>query len=997
MVSSQAFSSFEIVQTSPNDDFLRTIYTTKEGLPQNTPTSIIQTQDGYLWLSTFGGLVRYDGVKFTSFTSSNTPEFINNRITAIYEDKNQNLWIGSEDGDIVCYHKGVFQLIKKSTTESNDSTIQDFYVDQNDNLWIGTAKEILTYNIKTKEFISYLPEFFLKNSPLAKFKENVLPFNVKSFAKDNEGTLWIATNYGLLSFNDKKFTNHTTVESIPDLNISWVAANPSGGVWLATRKTVGNFQNNVFTPIVTVENDLGISKLVTNQENESFFINDKILYKVSGNEVKSKQPLQSDIRGIRCVFIDREENLWIGTNLGLNQLKKRVIKTFSLIDENVERGTNSILETPNNGVWITGPFSLLNWKNGIFNPVITHKDNLSFKSLAFNKNNEMFFGSELGIFQLKDDKPLPIRGLENIESTNIFFDRENNLWFTERNRGVSVWQNGQRKKFTNHEGLVNNNVSLIFQDRSGSMWFGTKFGLSRLENGEFTNYTTQEGLVNEHIREIFEDEEGTIWIGTYGGGISRLKDGKIVSITSKNGLAENIASRILTDDFDRFWVLGNQGIYTVSRKLLNDFADGKIPRVYCTIFNEKDGMKTAEGNGGNMPAGWKASDGKLWFPMIQGGIIVEPTKPNLVPPPTFIENVSLNKEAVSSTQKLEIQPNQENLDITYTAVSFVKPEQIQFRYKLEGYDTDWQEVGTRRTAYYPYLPPGTYKFIVSANNGSSDVWSEKEASLEIVVYAPFWRTWWFLSLIFVSIILLIVFIYQRRLEKFKRRRLQQEEFSRQLINAHETERNRIARDLHDGLGQDLLIIKNWSVLVLQEKNKENKKKYIEEITSTAAHGLSQMQTIARNLRPQNLERLGLTQTLILMIEQIESSSNIKFETEIELIDKLFTEEETLSIYRIVQENLNNIVKHSEATQVELNIVKKEENIHFTNSLDKILIQINDNGKGFALQTKRKTSFGLDNIDQRVQLLGGTYSIKSEIGKGTQITIYLPIKERISRN
>ena len=433
-----------------------------------------------------------------------------------------------------------------------------------------------------------------------------------------------------------------------------------------------------------------------------------------------------------------------------------------------------------------------------------------------------------------------------------------------------------------------------------------------MENGIITNFLLKDGLISEQIREIYQENDGTFWIGTYGGGILRFRDGKFIPITSRNGLAEDIASRILPDDNGNFWVLGNQGIYMVSRDSLNDFADGKIPRVYCRVFNMQDGMKTIEGSGGNQPAGWKTSDGKLWFPMIIGGAVIDPSEIELKTPPTYIENIFLNKEIVKTPDKLKLPPNFNNLEIEYTAISFDKPEQIQFRYKLEGYDTDWQDVGTRRIAYYPYLPPGSYTFKVSSTNGNN-IWSTNEADLEIIVSAPFWQSWWFSALLAVLLTMLIVLVYQIRLASLHKKRSQQEDFARQLINAHESERHRIAGELHDGLGQNLLVIKNWTLLLLKQIPEDSKhKRYLDEILDASSLSLDETRTIARNLRPHSLNKFGLTETILNMIRQIEDSSGIKFTTEIENIDGLFNSEEELSIFRILQECFNNIIKHSEA-------------------------------------------------------------------------------------
>lgn len=980
----------DIYQTPDNDTYIKTVFSTENGLPQNSVTSIAQTSDGYIWIATFGGLARFDGIKFRLFTTSNTPQLINNRLIALYEDPHGVLWIGSEDGDLMNYQNGVFSLIKKNEGMPKDGRIQTMWLDHNDILWFTSIGTLKSYNTNTKQFTVFNPDDIL-NGSLKKDEK----FNTFYVVGDTENNLWLTTTRGLIRYRDGKFTELGTSGNL-HTNLGAIKINPNGGLWIASAKTVGVYKDGIFTPTVDYKTDDDLTPILNiSKDNRLFFskkyLGKEILYEFSEGKLKTFEFSGLGSHNIRSSLIDNEGNFWVGSDEGLTQLKKRHIKVFGLSKSTEKVGLQGIIEDLNQTVWLTTVNKLLRWQNGKFEFVFDSKEYLT--ALTVDQKNTLWFGTQNGFAKYENGKFTPFIDTVSTDQavTALFFDDKETLWIGKRNAGLQEFKDGVFKIYTTENGLINNSILYITQDRSGALWVGTKGGLSRFENGKFTNYSTENGLTNNQIRDILEDADGTIWIGTYGGGISRLKDGKIVSITSKDGLAEDIASRILLDDLDNFWVLGNQGIYTISRNLLNEFADGKTKKVYCRVFNIKDGMETSEGNGGNQPAGWKTKDGKLWFPMIHGGVIIDPKEITYNVAPVYIENVLLDKKEIDPKEKLEINPEQGNLEINYTAVSFTKPEQLQFRYQLEGYDSDWQDVGTRRVAYYPYLPPGTYKFRVTATNGGN-VWSEKDAVLEIIVSAPFWRTWWFYSLIFLGLFLLIIIAYQIRLGQLKRKRLQQESFSRQLINAHESERHRIAGELHDSLGQTLLVIKNWSLLVLKKLPKESEyQKEIEEISEAASYALDETRAIARNLRPQNLKRFGLTETLEMTVKQLDESSNLNFKAEIENVDKLFNSEEELSLYRIVQECLNNIIKHSEAKNATVKVAKIYGKIEFTNSQDIVLIQISDDGKGFNYQAKRQSGFGLENIEQRVQLLGGKYSIKSDSGKGTQINITLTIK------
>jgi signal transduction histidine kinase len=431
----------------------------------------------------------------------------------------------------------------------------------------------------------------------------------------------------------------------------------------------------------------------------------------------------------------------------------------------------------------------------------------------------------------------------------------------------------------------------------------------------------------------------------------------------------------------------NQGIYRVSRKELEDFAAGRTAMVTSTAFGKSDGMLITECNGGRQPAGIKTRDGKLWFPTQDGVAIIDPEAVpfNSQPPAVVIESAWLQGASVPLDGGLRLSPRQENLEIRYTGLSFIKPEQIRFRYRLEGLDKDWTEAGTRRAAYYPYLPPGHYTFRVIAAN-SENVWSEQGAAIEIVVLPPFYRTWWFVGLLGFGLAVIGFALFQRRVAELKREHTAQQEFSRRLIVSQESERRRIAAELHDSLGQHLLIIKNRAALGEQFAPAPSQaRKQFDEITLSAAKAIGEVRAIAYNLRPLNLERLGLTAVLEEMIENVSSAVAIPFSTDIEPLDNLFTPEDEISFYRIIQESINNIIKHSGATKANIEIWREDGQLHAA---------VRDNGHGFdpAAVTNGAGSrkLGLTSISERVRMLGGAYTINSTAQQGTTLDIKIPI-------
>jgi signal transduction histidine kinase len=578
------------------------------------------------------------------------------------------------------------------------------------------------------------------------------------------------------------------------------------------------------------------------------------------------------------------------------------------------------------------------------------------------------------------------------------------VWAIREDQAGAVWVGTHRGLFkfegdrvvahyTTKDGLPGDDVKAIHESIGemgrSVLWFGTFGGLARFKDGKFTSYTTAQGLTGNRVRSIYEDPDGTLWIGTYDDGLSRLRDGRFFNYRTEQGLYNNGVFQILEDRRGYFWISCNKGIYRVSRHELNDLADGRLSRANSIAFGKGDGMLNSECNGGRQPAGLVAPDGRLWFPTMGGVAVVDPeaAKVNPQPPPVMIEAVTLERGPVDFRERVTVAPGQRDLEIAYTGLSLLKSEQVKFKYKLEGLDTDWVDVGTRRAVYFPYLPPGSYRFRIIAAN-SDGVWNNEGASLSVVVLAPFYRTWWFIALASLGVVGIAMLGYHHRVAVLRAKSAAREAFSRQLIESQEIERKRIAAELHDGLGQELLVIKNRALLGLLAPDDQNRAvEQLNEISTAVSHTLDEVRQIAANLHPYQLDRLGLTKAIEAMIRKVAAAAGIKFSTEVDNIDGLFDPQAEINLYRIVQESLNNIVKHSGATEATVAIKRADE---------RVAITIRDNGKGFVTEPARnagplKRGFGLAGMSERARMLGGDYAIHSIPGEGATITLTIDLK------
>ncbi len=989
------------VLSNPSADFLQqTSWTTVEGLPQNSIAAVVQTRDGYIWLGTFGGLVRFDGVKFTIFNTLNVPALTSQRIVSLYEDRHGILWIGTENGQILRYMNGQFFPFDRKQVSNITTTTFCLFVDSQGFLWTNdTQKTVIRYAFDENGFTR--KDVFSFPSP-----DNEA-FSMLGIAEDAGGDIWFYTHHAILRYQNGEFKKFTLENDFPFIkNLAFeprnvflfgIKADKNGVIWAATINGTARFDGKKFVRDVpdNTPNVAQRSLLVENSDGElSALVNNRIARRENGKWAEIGT-LKENSFNMRKIIKDAEGNFWLGTyGDGLIRFKTPIIKYFGENLGVTKNAASSILEDRNGNIWATS-YDLLKFENGRF--ISAHKSvgGVAFTALYEKKEGEILAGTWDGLISYRDGKFtdrssefISLLGVKSFYVNAIFEDRSGTEWFgVTQGNGLIRKKNDEIRLFTEKDGLKSDRIQTIFEDRRGAIWLGTYGGLIRFENDVFTNYTTAEGLTDNNVRALYEDQNGALWIGTYGGGLNRLKDGKMTHVTMQDGLFDDVVSRIIVDEKDNFWMLGNRGIFVVSRTELDEVADGTRKTVNSRSFGTGDGLEIAEGTGGS-PAGWRTRGGDFWFPMVHGYIRITPPPPTDFSPPTFIEEVLSEKNLLDLHHPIEIKPGEENLEIRYTALGFTKPEQLQFKYQMKGLSDEWTNVGTRRTAYFSYLPSGEYEFTVIASN-SDGVWNAQGKSIKIKVLPPFYRTWWF-NVLAVLVFCLIVFgIFYLRVSRLKLEKRKQEEFSRRLIELQEHERKRIAGELHDSLSQNLVIIRNRAMLSLTSPDDtENAFEQMEEIAEAATHSLSEVREIAHNLRPFQIDRLGLTKAIEGLVRKI-NSSKIRVEAVLDDIDGLLSVEKEINLYRIIQECLNNIVKHSEASEADVKI-KKTAKI--------IKVEIEDNGKGFDIASKNvqnaenKAGFGITSITERARILGCSPVFISAPAKGTKVSLQIFLAE-----
>lgn len=979
------------------DGYLADSWTTQNGLPQNDVTQLIQTRDGYIWLGTNGGLVRFDGIRFTTFDSGNTPELRSNRILALAEDRDGTLWIGTQNGGLTSYSQGEFR--NYSTKDGlPDESVFSIAADRFGNLWLSPGGLV---RLTDGRFTLYSTR-------------DGLPTNGSGdICAAPDGSIWFRSGDFIMHFQDGRFERFAIKELPADWNsrVASMTVAGDGSVWLATGYGLVHLQNGNFTfinrpaaPNAAVMPSTFVLQTFKDRSGNIRFLTPSGLAHYQDGKVIVDTPiaiheltgLNLGLWSVRSVIEDREGNFWLGSGVfGLHRFKPRQIMAYAAETGLSDEGFIPITGDGAGGLWLGSTnlnSSLYHFQDGNFT---AHNIGEQARSLCLDHKGTLWVGTYKGLYRFRDgqliqDHPVNSAMGDGTVVQAIYEDRETNLWVgtgrdEEQDGALYRIKDGGITKFQMREGLISNDVRFIMKDRQGALWVGTTRGMSRFKDEQFTNYTTEQGLSSNFVREIHEDADGALWIGTYGGGLNRFKDGRFIAITTKNGLFDNIVSRILEDDLGNFWMSGNRGIYRASRKELNDFADGRLPWITSISYGVEDGMKINETNGGSQPAGWKTADGKLWFPTIKGVVAIDPSNLNPLPPVVHIEQVLVGQTPADLRQTIEVRPGQGDLEIRYTGLSFTAPEKVRFKYKLDGYDQDWLDAKERRVAYYTNVPPGAYTFRVKAANNDG-VWSAQDGTIQFTVIPPFWRTWWFTSLAVAAFVASVFVLYKLRIRELERRRRTQEEFSKQLITSQETERKRIAGELHDSLSQNLVVIKNRAWLSLQAPNDhENVLEQMEEIADAADQSLTEVREIAYNLRPFQIDRLGLTAAIESLVAKVDTP-DLRFVSQLDNIDTVLPPEMEINLYRIVQEGINNIIKHSAASQALIKIKRGEGLIE---------VAIEDNGHGFDSQNLRSaepangSGFGLLGIAERARILGCVPIIQSAAG-GTGIYLRIVV-------
>ncbi len=916
-----------------------------ESLTHDSVTSTYCDRAGGLWISTAGGLDSYDAAsgRFTHYRPNPADPFsLSHPLTsAICEDRAGFLWVTTRGGglnrlDRATGHFTRYQHDPANPYSLGNNDVVGVFEDSQNRLWVGTVGGGLNLlDRATGRFTRYLPNPFDPQS----FSGNS---TTKAIYEDRSGLLWFGTEQdGLNKFDPAAnvFAHYrhdpANPHSLPQNNIICFAAGRAGQLWLST--------------------DAGLSRFDPTSDDFVHYVGERYGPALS--------------RGWQ-MLTDRAGMLWIGTaSRGLFKFDPvaerftRYLHDPKNLQSLAHDYVTALYEGPSGGLWIN-TVSGLNKYDPVTNKLTRYPDDPADKH---------------------------DRGYGHVGP--LLEDRVGTLWFGSNNGGLDYLERGATR-FTRYrhdparpDSLASDLVNSLYEDQAGDLWIGTDAGLDKLDRATrgFIHYrhdpARPDSLGFELVNTLLEDRRGRFWIvSQQEGGGSRLdlfdrQSGTFTHFTEKDGVPDKFYFFFVDADATP-WFAHSTGLWRVD-------PDTRTSRFFDArgLLQSNEVGKPFQDARGEFFVG--GPDGLNRFDPRQ-------IKERKYVPPIVLTAFRKFEIPVTLTLNNALMP-EINLSyqdyvfsLEFAALNFSQPQRTQYAYKLDGFDSDWIYSGTRRVATYTNLPGGNYILRIKATNEIGR-WHEKELAVPIKVSTSPWKRWWAMLLYVFTLAGIIGGVVRYRLNQLHAVNEVKTQFTQQLITSQEAERKRIAAELHDGLGQSLLVIKNRTIIGKRMANDEEKvTAQLEEISNATGQALEEVRSIAYNLRPYHLERLGLREAIEAMLEKIRAATDLEINARVALFDEVFSKDDEVLFYRVIQECLNNIIKHAKATAVEINIVQTE---------TEVTAKIQDDGRGFAVVTEKQAGgFGLIGLAERVRMLGGTHSIASEAGNGTIVMLQVPLHD-----
>jgi ligand-binding sensor domain-containing protein/signal transduction histidine kinase len=962
------------------------------GLPQSSVIAMTQTRDGYLWLGTRDALARFDGNRFEDFNEWNTPGLGGNTIVHLFEDSRGGLWVGAKGGSVTFIQTG-----KVTTLEipgGANGPLKSTCEDATGAVWLYLADgRLLRCRDGAVENL-WLPD--------------PTPSNYRAVIAEASGQLWLGTDTALYQVvsevRAQPFELLLKSNSVPQQ--AFLLASRVGGFWQFADGKIRKVTPGTPTPVAELAASYpwGNDRILSVLEDHA----GRLVVGTYANQVFRLAATGEFYRieglprhAALSLWEDREDNLWVGTDgAGLIRVKQN---PFRLVVPGSETNVvQSVSADSKGGLWLGyNGGGAIYWNgetireygpdSGLFGSGEKRAPN--FSAVLVDRQQRVWVGTRDyglyefagGYFQLARDPRFFGRNV-----SALFEDRQGNIWVgTEL--GLAKWDGTRWRWFNKQSGLTADRITAIAEDQAGNLWIGTeRAGLNRWQNGQFSALHQADGLPSENITALYVDKDDVLWVGT-GNGLARLHAGRWSHFTKKEGLASDNISYLIEDDQEHLWIGSNLGLMRLAKKSLLNQAPGKTTLLSCRVYGEREGLPTSECTQGSQPAASRTPDGRLWFPTIRGLVSVNPAElvPNTNTPLVAIESILLddqeqntNRLASVNAGTLIVPASVQQLVIAYTSLNLAAPERALFRYWLEGHETGWSSPTDRRSASYSKLPPGEYRFRVKASN-EDGLWNMEGVTLAITVLPPFWKTWWFRTgavlVLLGAVVGMVYFIATQKLQRQVALLRQQE--------ALEKERARIARDLHDQLGANLTQVALLGEMVGEDKDLPNEvENHAQQICQTARTTSDALDEIVWAANPSNDTLEGLVTYACKYAQDYLALAGLRYRLDVptDLPPGNIPPDLRHNVFLAFKESVNNVVKHAQATEVKIRLRWEA---------DQFLFEIEDNGRGPADAAKKTGRNGLRNMRQRMEDVGGTFTMTPGPERGTIVRLTSPIAKR----
>jgi signal transduction histidine kinase/ligand-binding sensor domain-containing protein len=911
--------------------FIVDVWGTADGLPQSSVIAVTQTRDGYLWLGTLNGLVRFDGNSFTRFNVNNTPGLPGNGIVFLFEDRQQILWVGTETAGLCAIQNGV---VKNFETGGAGGKVIYAYEDETGVIWFCTDdRRIFRWQAGRLDL----------NRPVSRIFREQLFYRAFHVIVPRPGGSWHLLNNRVEKWSDDKLEKNFGVCPWTNL-VSAAVVDRDGNLVVAT----------LGEGVYWFDGAGGYRHITTDET-------------LSHNYVLS-------------VCFDREGNLWGGTDgNGLYRVKKNFFTSSAGLDAGVAQSAS---EDSRGGLW--SAFNLRGLAYCLTNSVQNFGIGGQSKawSVLVDSRQQVWAGTrDEGLFRFVSGNFQKVAAAGNIglQINALFQGRDGKLWVGSEN-GLGGYDGQAWKFYSTGDGLPPNAVRALADDAAGNLWIGTGGGgLFALRGGKISPVVAP---VND-ISCLLVDRDDALWVGTAGHGLARFSKGDWTRYSTTNGLASDDIGYFIKDDLGNLWIGSYEGLI---RAAFTNTAAGTPKIVSCRTF------LTRACSVGAQPAAIRTHDGRLWFPTNEGLVSVDPTelKPNQQLPPVVIESVTVdgveqktNRLSSAWTGAATLSPDNEQLDIHFTSLNFSAPKGAQlgvrFRYQLEGRDKNWTDAGTERVAHYTKLTPGKFIFRVIACN-EDGVWNETGAAVPVTVEPPFWRTPWFIAaaiLFFIGALAGTIYLISTAKLKRQLRALRQKELL-------EKERSRIARDLHDQLGANLTQVALLGELAEADKDLPGEvAQHAQQISAAARETTRSLDEIVWAVNPSNDTLESLANYACKYAQDYFALAGVRYRVElpVRLPTELIPPEVRHNVFLAFKEAVNNVVKHAHATEARVKLQLEP---------GKFVFSIADNGRGLGDVAEKKLRNGLKNMRRRLADVHGEFEISPGETGGTVVQLTVPI-------